>query len=114
MFAIHETMVDEIGFLGKMVRKAQAVGGNLRPVARTLTGVQQARAASINATSGTIAGPLDLGRETADNTAAVLESLERLIEAVQTNDGNTYLDGKKVDAAMSATAMAGGYWNTRD
>jgi TP901 family phage tail tape measure protein len=113
MFAVHDTMVDEIGFLGKMVRKAQAIGGNLLPVQRTITGVQQARARSIEATSGTTAGPAGLGAE-GTGQADVLAKLDEVIEALNNIDGNTYIDGKKVDSAMSATALAAGYWNTRD
>ena len=113
MFAVHDTLVDEIAFLGKMVHRAQAIGGNLLPVQRTITGVQQARARSIEATSGTVAGPAGLEGADGNGNADVLAKLDEVIEALQNIDGNTYLDGKKVDSVMSNAALAGGYWNER-
>lgn len=114
MFAIHDTMVDEIGFLGKMVGQAQRIGGDLPTVQRTITGVQQARNASIDATSGTIVGSARTREEGNNLVHLDDESIAAIVEALTEKEIPVYLDGKKVDAAMTSTAIAGGYATRRD
>jgi hypothetical protein len=112
MFAVHDTMVDEIGFLGQMVRKAQQVSGNMPSIARSITGVSAAREASLANLVGPMAGTGDVVTAEASNQD-IVEAVERLIEEVRNSDKAVYLDGKKVDAVMSNAALAGGYWNER-
>lgn len=110
MFAVHDTMVDEIGFLGSMVRKAQKIGGKTPSIARSITGVKAAREASLSTLLGPVGGTDEPLTPNVDNND-ILDAVERLIEAVQSQDGSVYLDGKKVDAVMSNAALAGGYGN---
>jgi TP901 family phage tail tape measure protein len=112
MFAIHETMVDEVGFLGAMVRKAQQMGGNMPTVARSITGVSAAREASLASLVGPMTGTGDVVMPNASNDD-IVEAVERLIDEVHNSDKAVYLDGKRVDAVMSSAALAGGYWNER-
>lgn len=114
MFAIHDTMVDEIGFLGGMVRKAQLIAGDLPAVSRTVTGVEAARAASIAGTTGstrpgTVEVPTSNGPVALDE-----ETIAAIVEALSNVELPVYLDSKRVDAAMTSTAVAGGYTNRRD
>lgn len=114
MFAIHDTMVDEIGFLGKMVGQAQKIGSSLPTVQRTITGVQQARNASINATSGTIAGAARVELPDGGQVELSDEAIARIVQALTEVEIPVYLDSKRVDAGMTSTAIAGGYTNRRD
>jgi TP901 family phage tail tape measure protein len=96
MFQVHDTMLDEIGFLGRMVSKAHTISGQLPSIERTIAASQAAQEIQVNTTAdrGSVGTQLKVSPPPPESETPTPSGL-RMIQGELTIDarGKAYIRG---------------------
>lgn len=110
MFAIHDTMKSEIGWLGSSINKIRHITKPLPTVHRDWSATARARVLKAAQAAGVRFTPPETPAPAPDEVVSLDDdTITRLVTALAAKGLAVYLDGKRVDAAMSKTALAGGF-----
>lgn len=115
MFAIHDTMQQEVGFLVHSVKKIQAASRNVPKAHKGFLADRKAQTIRAAQAAGFKFGEVDTLPSKGDVEAQLVslddDSVNRLATALAAKGLKVYLDGKRVDVALSTRAKRGGFSN---
>jgi hypothetical protein len=113
MFAIHDTMQQEVGFIAHSVKRIQAASKNVPRAHRAFLSDRRAQTIRAAQAAGFKIGETDTLPSKSEVEAQLVslddDSIDRLVRGLAARGLAVYLDGKRVDLAVSTRAKNSGY-----